>query len=175
MVNVDYNQTAFSFNGGIKYHKGFFILSIYISGIIAIVEFIIVIAMLIFGEYDDHTHDIYALCVSGGMFATLFIIGVAFKIYEVLVVKKNILKCINAEDAISRKALIFEAGTESFFMTRKRSKIGVRFTYGDKKVLMISKKYAVLRDYIDKECQIVYSESCDDVVVLKAEKAKKRK
>ena len=40
---------------------------------------------------------------------------------------------------------------------------------------MISKKYAVLRDYIDKECQIVYSESCDDVVVLKAEKAKKRK
>ena len=60
-------------------------------------------------------------------------------------------------------------------MTRKRSKIGVRFTYGDKKILMISKKYAVLRDYIDKECQIVYSESCDDVVVLKAEKAKKRK
>ena len=66
-------------------------------------------------------------------------------------------------------------GSESAGIIRKASKVGVRFTYGNKKVLMVSKKYSLLRDYVDKECQIVYSELCDDVVVLKAEKAKKRK
>lgn len=175
MVNVDYNQTAFSFKKGIKYPRAFYYTCISMSCGIVLVILIFLIVKIVSIEYSKDFKSIYGLIILEVLFLIIAIYFIALKLHENIVIKKSILKCINAEDAILREVLIFEVGTESFFMTRKRSKIGVRFTCGDKKVLMISKKYAVLRDYIDKECQIVYSESCDDVVVLKAEKAKKHK
>lgn len=175
MVNVDYNQTAFSFKKGVKEQKGVYAIFIGTSCTVMLCGLFLIVVVFALDEYDESSDT-----VGGGIFFIVFglsflIFALSVMLHEKLVIKKAIMECIQAGDAIMRTAFVFEVGSESAGIISKASKVGVRFTYGDKKVLMISKKYAVLRDYIDKECQIVYSESCDDVVVLKAEKAKKRK
>lgn len=173
MVNVDYEETIFSFKKGIKYSKAFYYSLISIYCVLFLVILILLIVKILSGEDGKDFESIYGLAILDVLFLIIALYFIALKLYENNVIKVSILKCIKAEDAILRKVFIFEVGSDSLFMTRKRSKIGVRFTYGNKKVLMVSKKYAVLRDYIDKECRIVYSASCDDVVLLKAEKTKR--
>ena len=173
MVNVDYEETAFSFKKGVKEPKGVYAIFICTSCFVILCGLILIVVVSALDKYDD-----FSDAVGGGIFFIIFglvflVFALSVMLYEKLVIKKAIMECIQAEDAIMRTAFVFEVGFESAGIIRKASKVGVRFTYGNKKVLMISKKYAILRNYVDKECQIVYSALCDDVVVLKAEKAKR--
>lgn len=174
MVNIEYNQTAFSFKKGVKEQKSVYVTFIAISCSLMLLGLILVVVSILLGKYE------YADAIGGGIFIVVFglvflIFGLSVLLHEKLIVKKAIMECIRAEDAIMRTAFVFEVGSEPAGIIRKASKVGVRFTYGDKKILMISKKYAILRDYVNKKCQIVYSALCDDVVVLKAEKTERCK
>ena len=170
MVNVDYNQTAFSFKKGVKEPKGVYAIFIGTSCSVILCGLFLIVVVFALDEYDESSD-----AVGGGIFIILFglsflIFALSVMLHEKLVIKKAIMECIQAGDAIMRTAFVFEVGFESAGIIRKASKVGVRFTYGNKKVLMVRKKYAILRSYVDKECRIVYSASCDDVVLLKAEK-----
>lgn len=168
MVNINYNQTVFSFKKGVKNPKIIYYILIGVFLLLGLILLIPIVAILFVGKFDEYADTIYAL-IGGEIICAIFIvIGSIALIYEKAVVKKAIVKCIKAEDAILRTAYVFEVGSMPITFYRKASKVGVRFTCGNHKKLIISEKYAVLKDYINTECQIVYSPSADDAVILKA-------
>ena len=168
MVKLRYDDTVFCFSKGAKTPKAAYYILWILGGILTFVGLLSISIIALTSTYEDYVEEVYALigCSCFGIIIILFCIGTL--LYEELVIKKSIMACINAADAVIRTAFVFEFSAEPISVYRNISKVGVRFRFNDSKIQMFSKKYAILRDYINKECQIVYSPSRNDIVILKA-------
>lgn len=167
MVSVDYNDTVYSFNYGSKYPKWMYAieLSLATSGFLACLIPIIVMVTNSKGHYDSDL--IFGL---GGFSCIFFIIDLFFLcvlLYEIFIVKKSIIKCINANDAELITVVPFEYSETSGAMLISTYKVGVKFLYDGSNITMISKKFGVKKKFIGMPTQIVYSPSCNEVVLLK--------
>ncbi len=147
-------------------------------GLFSMLMLIVLILIILrngFSVNNESNNAVYALIGVECLLFVFLMYFVVLKLYENLVIKKAILRSINADDAVLRKVILFEVNHGRVGIFHRESIVGVRFKYNDNKVLMVSKKYLDINAYLDKECQIVYSPSCDDVVLLKADKTRKHK
>lgn len=165
MVTVNYNDTIYSFKHGAKFSKWLYTAELSLMSLGAIICLIPLIILSVTGT--ENSEIIFALC---GLTVVFFLFDMFFLgvlLHEVCIVKKSIIECITAPDAKLMTVVPFEYSTQSSVMLSSTYKVGVKFRYGDSKVTMLSKKFGIKKDYIGVPVQIIYSPSCDDVVVLK--------
>ena len=170
MVDIGYNQTAASFKYGIKNPK-----IVYIVITVCAIVWVLCFAAASIGQFYTMPYGefigqfkIYAIATAI-FFAALSPVLVIY-LRERTVIKKGIMRCLCADDAKLMTVVPFETSS----IPRSMYKIGVKFSYGDSKVTMISRHYGYSKNYIGCKVRIVYSPSCDDEVVLKKEKLSRR-
>lgn len=163
MVNVNYNDTLYSFKYGARYPKWFYTLILTALSIGFLASFI---PLLVIIFTDPLYENIYALIVLSCLLALFDLFFLGMLVYEKLVIKKAIMKCINAFDAKLMTVVPFKTSEMSGNLHIPTYKIGIRFKYDGKKVLMTSKKFGISKRYIGSDVKVIYSPSCDDVVIL---------
>ena len=166
MVDIGYNQTAASFKYGIKNPK-----ILYIIIIVCAIVWVLCFAAASIGQfytmpYGEFIGQFKIYAIATAIFLAALSPALAACLRERIVIKKGIMRCLCADDAKLMTVVPFETSS----IPRSMYKIGVKFSYGDSKVTMISKHYGYSKNYIGCKVRIVYSPSCDDVVVLKKEK-----
>ena len=155
-----------SFKHGAKYSKWIYIGLIGTMSLCSLMCLITLILLIVFNENGQYTSDIYALIIAVCGF---FICGapwLAILLNEVFVVKKAIMKCITSSDAKRMTVVPFGYSEENIGLHTKY-RVGVKFKYEGSKVTFLSKKLGVSRKLIGTKIDIVYSPSCDDIVLLK--------
>lgn len=166
MVEVSYDKTIASFKYGIKNPRWLYRF-LFIIELIMVVLFVIVNIVVVFTEpYDVFLESFKYLCIAVGVISIILSPVLVIYLRERIVIKKGIMRCLCADDAKLMTVVPFETSS----IPRSMYKIGVKFSYGDSKVTMISRHYGYSKNYIGCKVRIVYSPSCDDVVVLKKEK-----
>ena len=166
MVDLDYNQTVCSFKYGVKNPKYIYVILLATIGIIFLIS-CGVLAIYILSNDSAAINDIASIIFACIVFGLLLIGIVCILLYELLYVKKGILKCIKAPDAQIISTIPFEFSSAYGGLFKNIYKLGVKFKYNNEIVTMTCRKYAYIKKYIGIRVDIVYSPSCDDIVILK--------
>ena len=168
MVDVSYDKTIASFKYGIKNPKIVYIV-IFSCVVIWVLCFVAVsIGQLYTMPYDEFIGQFIIYAIATPIFLAALSPTLVVYLREHTVIKKGIMRCLSADDAKIITVVPFETSS----IPRSMHRIGVKFRYGDSKITMISKHYGYSKDYFDNEVQVVYSPSCDDLVVLKTKNKK---
>lgn len=165
MVNINYNQTICSFKYGVKNDKFAYGIELAIFSAIFMIALGLLIAYLV--EGDKTVSDIASMVFVCAVFGGLMIMVICALLYEQIVVKKGIIRCITASDSCLFTVVPFEFSSAYGGIFKKVYKLGVKFNYKGETVTMTFKKYAYIKNYIGTEVKAVYSPSCNDIVLIK--------